>query len=108
MSDEVKTLSKKHRAFIDQYFLCRFNGTEAYMRVYNPKGGRASARVMASELLAMPNISAEVESRLADVHMSANEALELLADIARGDMAELMDVTSMGFSMDMAKAKEAG
>jgi 3-deoxy-D-arabino-heptulosonate 7-phosphate (DAHP) synthase class II len=63
---------------------------------------------MAAELLANPNISAEVESRLADVHMSAEEALELLADIARGDMAQMMDVSSVGFNMDMAKAKEAG
>lgn len=108
MTDELKPLSKKHQAFVNQYFLCHFNGTEAYMRVYNPKGGRPSARVMAAELLAIPNISAAVETRLAEVHMSANEALELLADMARGDIGEIMEPTTFGYNFDMKKAKDTG
>lgn len=40
--------------------------------------------------------------------MSAEEALKLLADIARGDMALMMDVSSMGFNLDMKRAQELG
>ena len=40
--------------------------------------------------------------------MSADEALKLTADIARSDIAQLMDVSSMGFNLDMSKAKELG
>lgn len=108
MTEELEPLSKKHLAFVDQYFLCHFNGTEAYMRVYNPKGGRTSARVMASELLAKPNIKAAIETRLAEVHMSADEALELLADVARSDMGAIMEPTTFGYNFDMKKAKEIG
>jgi hypothetical protein len=40
--------------------------------------------------------------------MSADEALKLLADQARGDIVDVMDVTPMGYVVDMAKAKERG
>ena len=104
----LKPLSKKHQAFIDQYFICHFNGTEAYMRVYKPKGGRAVARANASDLLAIPNIAEAIQTRLSEVHMSADEALKLLADQARGDIAEVMEIYSTGFNLDMQKAKDAG
>ena len=42
------------------------------------------------------------------MQMSADEALQLNADIARGDIAQIMDVSGVGFSLDMSKAKEAG
>lgn len=103
-----KPLSRKHQAFVDQYFLCHFNGTEAYMRVYKPKSGRNTARANAADLLANPNISAAIETRLSEVHMSANEALELLANQARGDIGEIMEATTFGYNLDMKKAKETG
>jgi phage terminase small subunit len=101
-----KSLSKKHQAFIDEY-LRIWNGTRAYMRVY-PKCSYASARTLAGELLAKIDISEAITERMNEAHMSADEALALLADQARGDMAQLMDITSMGFNMDMEKAKDAG
>ena len=106
MSKIEKPLSKKHKKFIDEY-LKIWNGTRAYMRVY-PKSSYESAMVSASELLRNPNIESAISERMNEAHMSANEALALLADQARGDMAQLMDITSMGFNMDMAKAREAG
>jgi hypothetical protein len=45
---------------------------------------------------------------LEEKHMSAEEAMERISDIARGDVAKLMDVSSVGFNLDMAKAQEAG
>ena len=39
--------------------------------------------------------------------MSANEVLQRLADMARGDMGKFLDVNSMGiFNLDLKKAKE--
>lgn len=106
--EELEPLSRKHQRFVDEYFLANFNGTEAYMRVYNPKGGRSSARVMAAELLAKPNISAAIETRLAEVHMSADEALKLLAEHARGDLADFMDLTANGFNISLLVKDESG
>ena len=106
MSKIEKPLSKKHKKFIDEY-LKIWNGTRAYMRVY-PNATYETARANASDLLAKTDISESINERMNEAHMSANEALALLADQARGDMAQLMDITSMGFNMDMAKAREAG
>lgn len=106
MTEELKPLSRKHKKVLDEYLVC-FVQWQAYQKAY-PKVSYDSARSLSSELFANPNFSAHLEARLNEVHMSANEALKLLADIAHGDVAQVMDVTSMGFSMDMAKAKEAG
>jgi phage terminase small subunit len=101
---EPKKLTSKQKVFIDEYLKC-FNAAEAARRA----GYSASrARITGSELLADSNVSEQIRARLAEVHMSADEALKLTADIARGDVAQLMDVTSMGFSFDMNKAKELG
>lgn len=40
--------------------------------------------------------------------MSAEEAFKLTSDIARSDITQVMDVSSMGFSLDMKKAQELG
>jgi phage terminase small subunit len=101
-----KPLSRKHLRFIDEY-LKTFNGTRAYMVVY-PKAKYDSAGVLSANLLGDIRIKAEVDRRLAEVHMSADEALKLLAEQARGDIGEVMDVYSTGFNLDMQKAKELG
>lgn len=104
MSD--KPLSRKHQKFIDEYLQC-WNGTRAYMRVY-PKASYESAGVLASELLGNVRVSAVITERMNEAHMSADEALKLLADMARGDVAQIMDVSSMGFNLDMKRAQELG
>ncbi len=88
MSDELKPLNKAQQVFVSEYLKC-FNGTEAYSRAY-PKAKRDSARACAADLLANPSIKAEIEARLAEIHMSADEALKLTADIARGDITEFL------------------
>lgn len=100
---KLNPLSRKHQKFVNEYLLC-FNGTDAYTKTY-PKSSRDSARTTASELLAKPNIQAEIKSRLAEVHMSADEALKLRADIARGDITDLL--TSLG-TVDISLIKEKG
>lgn len=106
MTDETpkKQITRKQQAFIDAYLVC-FNGAEAARRAgYTPK----NASDTGSDLLANPDISRIIDARMAEVHMSANEALKLTADIARGDIAQLMDITSMGGSLDLKKAQELG
>jgi len=101
-----KPLSKKHIIFINEY-LKTFNATKAYLTVY-PNSGYDSARANSARLIARDNISSEMRARLDDMHMTADEALKLTTEIARGDIAELMDISSVGFYLDMSKAKEAG
>lgn len=106
MTDEtpIKKLTRKQEAFIDAYLVC-FNGAEAARRAgYSEK----TARTIASNLLAAVDISEQIKSRMAEVHMSADEALKLTADIARGDIAQLMDITSMGGVVDLKTAQERG
>ena len=101
---EAKQLTRKQQAFIDAYLVC-FNGAEAARRAgYTPK----NARDTASDLLANPDISRQIDARMAEVHMSADEALKLTADIARGDVASLMEITSVGGNLDLRKAQELG
>lgn len=104
--DTQKPLSKKHEKFINEYLKC-WNGTRAYMRVY-PKAAYQSAAANASELLKNTNVSAVIAERMSEAHMSADEALEILAAQARGDVAKLMDLTSMGGSIDLLTAQEQG
>ena len=101
---ENRKLTAKQRLFIDYYLQC-FNAAEAARRAgYSPK----TAKQIGQENLSKPDLQAEIQERLNEVHMSADEALKLLADMARGDVAQIMDITSMGFNLDMRKAQELG
>lgn len=101
--EEKPKLTNAQEVFISEYLQC-FNGTEAYSRAY-PKAKRNSARTSAAELLANPNISEVIQARLAEVHMSADEALKLTADIARGDITEF--ITPFG-NIDIDKLRDSG
>ena len=103
MSEEKPKLTKANEVFISEYLKC-FNGTEAYCIAY-PKSKRESARRSASDLLTNPDIKAEITRRLDEVHMSADEALKLLSDIARGDVGEIID--NFG-SVDLLEARSKG
>ncbi len=103
MTEEVKPLSRKHEKFINEYLKC-WNGTRAYMRVY-PKAAYDSARAKASELLANDNIKAVITERMNEAHMSADEALEILAAHARGDIGQFSDRLGQ---LDLQAAKEMG
>ena len=104
MSDDAPKLTKKQKVFVSEYLSC-FNGAEAARRAGYSE---SRARITASELLADSNISEQIKARLNEVHMSADEALKLTADIARGDVADFMAIGSMGFSLDLQAALEAG
>ena len=95
-------LTERDQATLEEY-LKSFNATRAWMATH-PNSSYNSARASSSEWLAKPNIKAAIQERI----MGADEAKVLISDIARGDVAQLMDVSSMGFNLDMTKAKEAG
>ncbi len=104
---ELAPLSIRDMDTLREYLSNGYNATRAWMTTH-PDSSYNSARASASEWLAKPNVRAEVERHLAEIHMSAEEAAARITDIARGDVSELMDVSGMGFSLDMKKAKEKG
>jgi len=101
--EETKPLSRKHQRFIDEYLKC-WNGTRAYMRVY-PKASYETAGANASTLLGNARIAAVISERMNEAHMSADEALEILAAQARGDIGQFADRLGQ---LDLQAAKEAG
>lgn len=102
-------ISRKHQQFINEYIRLRCsNATEAYCRVY-PNSSREAARRSASEILTIPDILAEIDRRVAEETMSANEVLMRIADEARGDMGEFWSIQADGEPvLDLISAQERG
>lgn len=97
-------LSNKQSVFIREY-LVDFNATQAAIRAgYSPK----TARSIGSENLTKPDIQDEIRRRIEEQAMSANEVLLRLADMARGDMGDFLDIGSRGFVIDLEGANEKG
>jgi phage terminase small subunit len=106
MSEETKPkpLTRKQRVFVAEY-LKVWNASEAARRAgYSEK----TAYSIGWENLRKPEIQAEIDRRLEDIHMGANEALAILAEQARGDIGEFFDISSVGFSLDLKEAQEKG
>lgn len=76
-------LSPKHRNFCEEY-LKTWNATEAYLAAY-PKSSRDAARRNASRLMTNDDIREEIQQRVDEQTMSANEVLSRLAEQARGE-----------------------
>jgi phage terminase small subunit len=74
-------LSAKQSAFVEEYLRC-WNATDAYQTVY-PKSSRDAARAHAARLVANGSIAAEIQRRVDERAMSANEVLDRLAEQAR-------------------------
>lgn len=84
-----KKLKPKHQLFVDKYFELNFNQTKAAIAAGFPEAG---ARTQASRLLKNVDIIAEIDRRMNEHAMSANEVLFHLTAIGRGDMEDLLDV----------------
>lgn len=74
-----KPLSPKQRVFVDEYLKC-WNSSEACRRA----GYKSKPNVHGPRLLANVSIKAEIDRRLEENLMEANEALNRLATQARG------------------------
>jgi phage terminase small subunit len=102
--DGAKKLTNKQRVFIDAY-LETFSGAEAARRAgYSQR----TARQMGRENLSKPYIKAEIDARLEESRMSADEALQALSEIARGDIGEFMDVSTVGWNISLVDENEDG
>jgi hypothetical protein len=103
VTEELKPLSKKHKLVQDKY-LVYLNQEKAYSEVY-PDASPDSAKASASRLFTDVNFRAHLEARLCEAHLTADEALKLQADIARGDITEFF--TGYG-NIDWDKFKGSG
>ncbi len=94
-------LTDKQRVFIEEYLTC-WNATEAARRAgYSER----SIRVIAAENLTKPNISAEIKRRIEEKAMGADELLTRVAEHARGDLAEYIDITGQ---IDIQRLRDDG
>ena len=90
-------LTNKQRVFIEEYLRC-WNATEAALRAgYSER----SARQIGQQNLSKHDIAEEIQARLQEIHMTTDEALALLADHARGDIGEFMDINGISFSLQL-------
>ncbi len=93
-------LSNKQQAFINEYLKC-WNATEAAKKAGYSE---TSARISGSKNMSNANISAEIERRIAEMTMEANEVLIRLGNQARGSIGDFGTVDGDGnFSLNFAK-----
>ncbi|MFA7254020.1 MAG: terminase small subunit [Patescibacteria group bacterium] len=97
-------MNNKQEAFVNEY-IKDHNGTQAAIRAGYSKH---SARAEACKLLTKVDISEAIKARIVEKTMDSDEVLTRLADIARGDITDLMDVTHAGFVIDLSGDTENG
>lgn len=96
-------LTNKQRVFVEEYFKC-WNASEAARRAgYNGK-----ANVVGSQLLAKISIAQEIQLRVNELSMSADEVLLRLADQARGIPEECFVAYDRVVGISFEKLKEHG
>lgn len=96
-------LTGKQRRFVEEYVIC-LNGTEAARRA-KYGGDDATLAVIASQNLRKLNIANLINEKLSQFAMPASEVLAQLTDIARGDIADV--VNNFG-ATDLEEAKRRG
>lgn len=98
-------LTGKQRAFIEHYFACGMNATEAARRA-GYKGDDNTLAVIGSQNLRNHKIKAVLEDRFAEMTMGRHEVLARLTEQGRASMAEFVSYTEDGKPYtDLAKAK---
>lgn len=94
------TLTNKQARFVEEY-LRDFNATQAAIRVgYSEK----TAYSQGSRLLKNVEVAEVIKSKI----MTADEVLSRTADMARADLADLMDITPSGFVIKLMSKDENG
>lgn len=104
--ETLKPLNKRHQRVLEEYLLC-FSQVKAYQKVY-PTVTYDSAKSAAARLFATVNFKSHLQSRLDEVHMSADEAVKLLSEQARADIGKFAEPKGNGWIFDMEKAKKTG
>lgn len=95
-------LSHKQQAFINAY-LESWNATQAAIEAgYSSK----TARSIGHENLTKPDIAEEIQRRVDEITLSANEVLARLAEHAKIDYKDFLSVAANGdVALDMVKAE---
>jgi len=97
-------LTPKQDAFCREY-LIDLNGTQAAIRAgYSEK----TAYNIGWENVRKPEIKAEIDRRLDEAHLSKGEVLQRLSDMASSDIGSFMDVSSVGWNIDLLQRDENG
>jgi len=98
-------LSKKQRIFIDEYLKC-WNATQAALSAgYSAR----SAGSIGGENLKKPEIEAEIQRRLDESAMSADEVIQAIGEIGRASIESVLDIDESGRpSFNFVRAKETG
>lgn len=85
-------LTTKQRLFVEAYLgAAKSNATEA-ARMAGYKGNTHQLSVMGAQNLAKPSIKLHVEKKIESFGMTANDVLTELADIAKADWREFVEV----------------
>lgn len=92
-----RKLTDKQKVFCYRYVI-HWNAARAVREAGYPK---KSAREVGYENLTKPHIQEFVKKLLNQHAMSAEEALARLANIARGDIADYLDISKDGFSVTL-------
>ena len=93
-------LTDKQKVFVDKYLQC-WNASEAARA-----SGYKSPQESGWQNLQNPEIQKMIQGRLAEFHMTADEALKRMADIARGDIGNFLTISNDGHSIDLLKAQK--
>lgn len=93
-------LTNRQLMWIEKYLLY-FNSTKAAREV-----GYKTPSQSGYENLKNPLIQKILQERLSEFHMSADEALKRLSEIARSDLGDFLFITKDGFTVDLKSAKE--
>jgi phage terminase small subunit len=98
-------MTPKQTRFVEEY-LVDLNATQAAIRAgYSVN----TAKEIGYENLTKPHIRAKVDERLLDLSMSAAEVTKRIADIARGDVADVVEILPGGsWRIDLKKAVRLG
>lgn len=91
--NESSPLRGKQQVFVDNYFLCDFNGTEAAAKS-GYKGNRQTLAAIASENLSKPHIQAAIQARMREKTMQADEVLYRLSKMATATMADFLEFSN--------------
>lgn len=97
-------LTKKRRVFVEEYLRC-WNAAEAARRAgYSER----TARSQGQRLLTFVDVAAEIERRIQETAMSANEVLLRLAAQARGSIGDFVQIVNGTPIIDFSGAEAAG
>lgn len=100
-------LTKKQKAFIE-FYLQEWNATQAALKAgYSER----SAASIGNENLLKPEIDHEIQRRLSEMSMSADEVILAIGEIGRASIEDFIDIddeTGRLKNINFGKAKKAG